>query len=172
MILRRITEHVKAQNWFAVAIDFVIVVARRLHRYSGHRTGMRRSADKAACARLLSTASRLTSRSSATLLARRVGLLRARARRHAVSAPCRLRRARRRARLGNSSLISIRPARSGSSIFNRGTTYDELRNQPGASLMIGDAGVRSANLANHFVRLAALDCTLKATSEYSPHRAP
>ena len=25
MILRRITEHVKAQNWFAVAIDFVIV---------------------------------------------------------------------------------------------------------------------------------------------------
>lgn len=27
MILRRITEHVKAQNWFAVAIDFVIVVA-------------------------------------------------------------------------------------------------------------------------------------------------
>ncbi|MEX0644256.1 MAG: DUF6090 family protein [Parvularculaceae bacterium] len=26
MILRRITEHVKAQNWFAVAIDFVIVV--------------------------------------------------------------------------------------------------------------------------------------------------
>ncbi len=27
MILRRLTEHVKAQNWFAVAIDFVIVVA-------------------------------------------------------------------------------------------------------------------------------------------------
>ena len=27
MILRRITEHVKAQNWFAVAIDFLIVVA-------------------------------------------------------------------------------------------------------------------------------------------------
>ncbi len=27
MILRRITEHVKAQNWLAVAIDFVIVVA-------------------------------------------------------------------------------------------------------------------------------------------------
>ena len=26
MILRRLTEHVKAQNWFAVAIDFVIVV--------------------------------------------------------------------------------------------------------------------------------------------------
>ena len=26
MLLRRITEHVKAQNWFAVAIDFVIVV--------------------------------------------------------------------------------------------------------------------------------------------------
>ncbi len=26
MILRRITEHVKAQNWFAVVIDFVIVV--------------------------------------------------------------------------------------------------------------------------------------------------
>lgn len=26
MILRRISEHVKAQNWFAVAIDFVIVV--------------------------------------------------------------------------------------------------------------------------------------------------
>ena len=26
MILRRITEHVKAQNWFAVALDFVIVV--------------------------------------------------------------------------------------------------------------------------------------------------
>ena len=26
MILRRITEHVKAQNWFAVGIDFVIVV--------------------------------------------------------------------------------------------------------------------------------------------------
>jgi hypothetical protein len=26
MILRRITEHVRAQNWFAVAIDFVIVV--------------------------------------------------------------------------------------------------------------------------------------------------
>jgi len=27
MILRRVTEHVKAQNWFAVGIDFVIVVA-------------------------------------------------------------------------------------------------------------------------------------------------
>ena len=27
MILRRITEHVKAQNWFAVGIDFTIVVA-------------------------------------------------------------------------------------------------------------------------------------------------
>jgi hypothetical protein len=27
MLLRRIAEHVKAQNWFAVAIDFVIVVA-------------------------------------------------------------------------------------------------------------------------------------------------
>ncbi len=27
MILRRITEHVKTQNWFAVALDFVIVVA-------------------------------------------------------------------------------------------------------------------------------------------------
>ncbi len=27
MILRQLTEHVKAQNWFAVAIDFVIVVA-------------------------------------------------------------------------------------------------------------------------------------------------
>jgi len=27
MILRRLSEHVKAQNWFAVAIDFVIVVA-------------------------------------------------------------------------------------------------------------------------------------------------
>ncbi len=26
MLLRRITEHVKAQNWFAVGIDFVIVV--------------------------------------------------------------------------------------------------------------------------------------------------
>ncbi|MFN3397925.1 MAG: hypothetical protein ACK4ZS_05245, partial [Sulfurimicrobium sp.] len=26
MILRRITEHVKTQNWFAVAIDFLIVV--------------------------------------------------------------------------------------------------------------------------------------------------
>ena len=26
MILRRITEHVKTQNWFAVAIDFIIVV--------------------------------------------------------------------------------------------------------------------------------------------------
>lgn len=27
MILRRLTEHVKAQNWFAVGIDFLIVVA-------------------------------------------------------------------------------------------------------------------------------------------------
>lgn len=26
MILRRVIAHVKAQNWFAVAIDFVIVV--------------------------------------------------------------------------------------------------------------------------------------------------
>ena len=26
MLLRRIIEHVKAQNWFAVGIDFVIVV--------------------------------------------------------------------------------------------------------------------------------------------------
>jgi hypothetical protein len=26
MMLRRITEHVKAQNWFAVGLDFVIVV--------------------------------------------------------------------------------------------------------------------------------------------------
>jgi hypothetical protein len=26
MILRRVTEHIKAQNWFAVGLDFVIVV--------------------------------------------------------------------------------------------------------------------------------------------------
>jgi len=26
MILRRVTEHVKAQNWLAVGIDFLIVV--------------------------------------------------------------------------------------------------------------------------------------------------
>ncbi len=26
MRLRRVTEHVKAQNWFAVGLDFVIVV--------------------------------------------------------------------------------------------------------------------------------------------------
>ena len=26
MILRRITQHVKEQNWFAVALDFIIVV--------------------------------------------------------------------------------------------------------------------------------------------------
>lgn len=26
MILRHITEHVKAQNWFAVGLDFVVVV--------------------------------------------------------------------------------------------------------------------------------------------------
>lgn len=26
MILRRITEHIKAHNWFAVLIDFLIVV--------------------------------------------------------------------------------------------------------------------------------------------------
>jgi len=26
MLLRRISEHIKAQNWFAVLIDFVIVV--------------------------------------------------------------------------------------------------------------------------------------------------
>jgi len=27
LLLRRITEHIKEQNWFAVALDFVIVVA-------------------------------------------------------------------------------------------------------------------------------------------------
>ena len=27
MLLRRITQHIKNQNWFAVFIDFVIVVA-------------------------------------------------------------------------------------------------------------------------------------------------
>lgn len=26
MILRRVTEHVRSKNWFAVAIDFLIVV--------------------------------------------------------------------------------------------------------------------------------------------------
>ena len=26
MLLRRVTEHVKSQNWFAVWLDFVIVV--------------------------------------------------------------------------------------------------------------------------------------------------
>lgn len=26
MLLRRVMEHVRAQNWFAIAIDFVIVV--------------------------------------------------------------------------------------------------------------------------------------------------
>jgi hypothetical protein len=26
MILRRLTQHIKAQNWFAVALDFFIVV--------------------------------------------------------------------------------------------------------------------------------------------------
>ena len=42
MILRRITEHVKAQNWFAVAIDFLIVVVGvfiglQVQEWSKHR---------------------------------------------------------------------------------------------------------------------------------------
>lgn len=42
MILRRLTEHVKAQNWFAVAIDFVIVVlgvfvGLQVQEWSGRR---------------------------------------------------------------------------------------------------------------------------------------
>ena len=43
MILRRVTEHVKAQNWFAVAIDFVIVVVGVFIGIQV-RTGMRRVA--------------------------------------------------------------------------------------------------------------------------------
>ena len=41
MILRRITEHVKAQNWFAVGLDFFIVVVGVLSVYR-FRTGMMR----------------------------------------------------------------------------------------------------------------------------------
>ena len=33
MLLRRITQHVKDQNWFAVAVDFVIVVIGVLPRF-------------------------------------------------------------------------------------------------------------------------------------------
>ena len=33
MLLRRVIEHVKAQNWTAVALDFVIVVVGVFHWY-------------------------------------------------------------------------------------------------------------------------------------------
>ena len=35
MLLRRVIEHVKAQNWTAVALDFCHRCGRRLYRYSG-----------------------------------------------------------------------------------------------------------------------------------------
>ena len=35
MILRRIAEHVKAQNWFAVGFDFLIVVGSLTIRRCG-----------------------------------------------------------------------------------------------------------------------------------------
>ena len=41
MLLRRITEHVKAQNWTAVALDFVIVVVG-VSSVSKSLIGMRR----------------------------------------------------------------------------------------------------------------------------------
>jgi len=34
MLLRRITQHVKDQNWFAVAIDFFIVVDVFMSRFA------------------------------------------------------------------------------------------------------------------------------------------
>lgn len=47
MILRRITEHVKAQNWFAVGLDFVIVVmgvfiGLQVQEWSGRQEDRRR----------------------------------------------------------------------------------------------------------------------------------
>ena len=35
MILRSITKHVRDQNWFAVGIDFLIVVVGVVHRHPG-----------------------------------------------------------------------------------------------------------------------------------------
>ena len=50
MLLRRITKHVKDQNWFAVGIDFAIVVVGvfmglQVANWNEARTDMQRSAD-------------------------------------------------------------------------------------------------------------------------------
>ncbi len=47
MILRRITEHIKAQNWFAVSLDFLIVVVGILIAFQVN-TWSERQADKQA----------------------------------------------------------------------------------------------------------------------------
>ena len=49
MLLRRITEHVKAQNWTAVALDFLIVVAGvfmglQVQQWSEHRRSLQQEA--------------------------------------------------------------------------------------------------------------------------------
>jgi len=50
MILRRITEHVKTQNWFAIGLDFVIVVVGVFIAFR-FRIGMRREGIGALIAR-------------------------------------------------------------------------------------------------------------------------
>ena len=56
MILRRITEHVKAQNWFAVGVEFVIVVVGvfvGLQAQDWSTARAERSAEHAAIERLI-----------------------------------------------------------------------------------------------------------------------
>ncbi|MFN0023868.1 MAG: hypothetical protein ACKVS5_08210 [Parvularculaceae bacterium] len=159
MILRRITEHVKAQNWFAVAIDFIIVV---VGVFIGIQVSNWNSAqrDKVLA---LDYIDRLAAdiEIERALLARALNYF-GKARRHAVTAlaafdgPADA--------LDEKFLIDLYQASQVWFVsFNRGT-YDELQST-GRIALIGDPDLR-ANLANHFVRLNAMDYTLKATSEY------
>jgi hypothetical protein len=80
MILRRITEHVKAQNWFAVAIDFVIVVVGvfvgiQVSNWNASR--VERAQEQAILVRLVEDYRQLVEREGAYLArsAQRLGLM-------------------------------------------------------------------------------------------------
>ena len=159
MILRRVIAHFRKQEWTAIAIDFLIVV---MGVFVGLQVSNWNSAqrDKA-------LARDYIDRLAADIDIERALLARAidyfgQARRHAVSAlegfdgPA--------DGLDEQFLIDLYQASQVWFVsFNRGT-YDELQST-GRIALIGDPDLR-ANLANHFVRLDAMDYTLKATSEY------
>ena len=159
MILRRITEHVKAQNWFAVGLDFLIVVVGvfigiQVSNWNGERQ------DNALSAEYLQRLefdialeqARWDKAADYFSTARQYGL----AAMEGFQKPA--------DQLDDQFLVNVYQASQVWFVLPNRATFDEL-SSTGRIVLIEDAELRTA-LSNHYVRVDALGFTLNQNSQY------